>query len=195
MSHAPTTWRAVTDLRGKTVVLTGGASGIGRATALQYASAGARVIIGDVNEAEARATVQAIQADFGQAQMARVAFAEILVELRRIHRQAGVGPGHGAADDGRDVAIAARTQGFGGELRTPAALADQQDFRIAIGEMGRRIRFELGARDAACVFRRAQRALVRVADVDQQRTGLLPCERLGGSAFVRGHGGMIARRA
>jgi 2-hydroxycyclohexanecarboxyl-CoA dehydrogenase len=76
MSLAPTPWRAVTDLSGKTVVLTGGASGIGRATALQYASAGARVIIGDVNEAEARATVQAIQADFGQAESLKLDLAD-----------------------------------------------------------------------------------------------------------------------
>lgn len=69
MSNVPSTaWRAVTDLTGKTVVLTGGASGIGRATALQYASAGARVFIGDVDEAQGEATVEAIGAAGGQAE-------------------------------------------------------------------------------------------------------------------------------
>jgi len=63
-----TAWRAVTDLSGKTVALTGGASGIGRATALQYASAGASVYVGDVNEAEGLATVETIRASGGRAE-------------------------------------------------------------------------------------------------------------------------------
>jgi len=66
------TWRAVTDLTGKTVVLTGGASGIGRATALQYASAGARVVIGDVNAAEGQATVNAIRDSGGSAEFIKL---------------------------------------------------------------------------------------------------------------------------
>ena len=43
------------ELAEKTVVVTGGASGIGRATALLAARAGARVVIGDVDEAGGRA--------------------------------------------------------------------------------------------------------------------------------------------
>jgi 2-hydroxycyclohexanecarboxyl-CoA dehydrogenase len=38
------------DLQGRTVIVTGGASGIGRATALLLAREGARVLIGDVDE-------------------------------------------------------------------------------------------------------------------------------------------------
>ena len=73
MSNAASTdWRAVTDLTGKTAVVTGGASGIGRASARQFASAGARVIIGDINEAEAKATVLDIQGGFGQAEFLRL---------------------------------------------------------------------------------------------------------------------------
>jgi 2-hydroxycyclohexanecarboxyl-CoA dehydrogenase len=64
---ASTAWRSVTDLTGKTVVVTGAASGIGRATALQYASAGASVHIGDVNEIEGLATAETICAAGGQA--------------------------------------------------------------------------------------------------------------------------------
>lgn len=63
-----TSWRHVTDLSGQTVVVTGCASGIGRATALQYASAGAIVYGGDVNEAAGDATLAEIRAAGGQGQ-------------------------------------------------------------------------------------------------------------------------------
>jgi 2-hydroxycyclohexanecarboxyl-CoA dehydrogenase len=56
-----TSWRHVTDLSGKTVVVTGCASGIGRATALQFASAGAVVYGGDRNEADGLATLETIR--------------------------------------------------------------------------------------------------------------------------------------
>src|SRR4051812_42451786 len=55
-----TSWRHVTDLTGKTVVVTGCASGIGRAAAMQFADAGAIVYGGDRNEADGRATIAAI---------------------------------------------------------------------------------------------------------------------------------------
>lgn len=42
------------ELAGRTVIVTGGASGIGRASALLLARAGARVLIGDVDEAGGR---------------------------------------------------------------------------------------------------------------------------------------------
>ena len=57
MSDVNTSWRHVTDLTGKTVVITGCASGIGRATALQFANAGATVYGGDRNEVDGRATI------------------------------------------------------------------------------------------------------------------------------------------
>ncbi|HYM30020.1 MAG TPA: SDR family oxidoreductase [Candidatus Cybelea sp.] len=43
-------------LQGKTAVVTGGSSGIGRATALMIAGAGAHVIVGDVDEAGGKET-------------------------------------------------------------------------------------------------------------------------------------------
>jgi 2-hydroxycyclohexanecarboxyl-CoA dehydrogenase len=45
------------EMQGRTVIVTGGASGIGRATALLLAREGASVFVGDVDEAGGRATV------------------------------------------------------------------------------------------------------------------------------------------
>lgn len=66
--NASPSWQQATSLVGKTVAITGGASGIGRATALQFASAGATVFIGDVNIEQAAATVAQIEAAGGKAQ-------------------------------------------------------------------------------------------------------------------------------
>ncbi|TAL76354.1 MAG: 3-hydroxybutyrate dehydrogenase [Burkholderiaceae bacterium] len=54
-------------LTGKTAIITGSASGIGRAIAEAYARAGARVAIADLNEAGAKATAKEIEAAGGQA--------------------------------------------------------------------------------------------------------------------------------
>jgi len=45
-------------LEGKVAVITGGASGIGRATALRFLDEGARVVVGDVNEPAGADTVE-----------------------------------------------------------------------------------------------------------------------------------------
>ena len=47
------------EMKGRAVIVTGGASGIGRATALLLAREGARVFIGDIDEAGGRATAAA----------------------------------------------------------------------------------------------------------------------------------------
>jgi NAD(P)-dependent dehydrogenase (short-subunit alcohol dehydrogenase family) len=62
---------------GKRVVLTGGATGIGRATALGFASEGAAVMIGDIDE-RAGETVRLIEAHGG-----RAAFRKVDVSDRR----------------------------------------------------------------------------------------------------------------
>lgn len=54
-------------LEGKLAVITGAATGIGRATALLFAQEGAAVAVGDVNEAGARQTVADIEAAGGRA--------------------------------------------------------------------------------------------------------------------------------
>jgi 2-hydroxycyclohexanecarboxyl-CoA dehydrogenase len=61
-------WAQATDISGKRVVVTGCASGIGRATAKQFAGAGAIVYGGDVNEKDGLATVEEIKAAGGQAE-------------------------------------------------------------------------------------------------------------------------------
>ncbi|MEZ4562233.1 MAG: SDR family NAD(P)-dependent oxidoreductase [Thermomicrobiales bacterium] len=54
-------------LEGKLAVITGAATGIGRATALLFAQEGAAVAVGDINEAGARQTVADIEAAGGRA--------------------------------------------------------------------------------------------------------------------------------
>jgi len=51
----------------KTIVITGAASGIGRATALIFACEGANVVCADLNEAGARQTAAAVNAKGNQA--------------------------------------------------------------------------------------------------------------------------------
>lgn len=49
------------DFRGKTVLITGASSGIGRATAVAFARQGANVVIGDLKEDEAQETIAMIE--------------------------------------------------------------------------------------------------------------------------------------
>jgi 2-hydroxycyclohexanecarboxyl-CoA dehydrogenase len=49
------------EMQGRSVIVTGGASGIGRATALLLAREGARVLIGDVDEAGGEATAEQVR--------------------------------------------------------------------------------------------------------------------------------------
>ncbi|HEX2324988.1 MAG TPA: SDR family NAD(P)-dependent oxidoreductase [Chloroflexota bacterium] len=58
-------------LEGKVALITGGARGIGGATALRFAAEGARVVVGDLLEAEGAETVQTIRAAGGQATFLR----------------------------------------------------------------------------------------------------------------------------
>ena len=56
----------------KVVIITGGASGIGRVSALRFAAEGAKVVIWDIDKAKAEATRGEIEAAGGQAIMAIV---------------------------------------------------------------------------------------------------------------------------
>jgi NAD(P)-dependent dehydrogenase (short-subunit alcohol dehydrogenase family) len=54
-------------LEGKTAIVTGGGSGIGRATALLFANEGARVVVADTDVTAGRSTAEAIVAGGGEA--------------------------------------------------------------------------------------------------------------------------------
>ncbi|MFZ0657092.1 MAG: glucose 1-dehydrogenase [Candidatus Binataceae bacterium] len=71
-------------LAGKSTIITGGGSGIGRATALIVAREGARVIIGDVSERDGAETVRMVreqggESEFVRCDVARAADADALV--------------------------------------------------------------------------------------------------------------------
>ncbi len=94
------------DIQGKVALITGGGSGIGRATALRLASEGAAVVVADVDEAGGRETVSQIEAAGGRAAFVRadvtreadaramVAFAEeTFGGLDILHNNAGITTG------------------------------------------------------------------------------------------------------
>lgn len=54
-------------IRGKTIIITGAASGIGRATALIFAREGARVVCADIDEAQGRSVADTIVQSGGEA--------------------------------------------------------------------------------------------------------------------------------
>ena len=53
--------------KGKTIVITGGASGIGRATAVVFAREGARIVCGDINADGGAETVRLVEAEGSEA--------------------------------------------------------------------------------------------------------------------------------
>ena len=64
-------------LNDKVAVITGGSTGIGAATAIEYARAGAKVVFGDINETDAEKTVNTIREEGG---VARFLHTDVTVE-------------------------------------------------------------------------------------------------------------------
>ena len=58
---------AAADLDGKVTLVTGGGAGIGRATALAFADAGASVVVADVDQAGGEDTARAVRERGGAA--------------------------------------------------------------------------------------------------------------------------------
>jgi 2-hydroxycyclohexanecarboxyl-CoA dehydrogenase len=81
-------------LDGKTALITGGASGIGKATVLEFARNGARVICADIDEAKARnvaeeatntgLVVEAVAVDLGDPKSARRCAADVIARHGRV---------------------------------------------------------------------------------------------------------------
>jgi NAD(P)-dependent dehydrogenase (short-subunit alcohol dehydrogenase family) len=63
-------------LADKIAIITGAASGIGRATAVRFAQEGAKVVVADINEAGGQACVEEIRANGGQAGFVKTDVAE-----------------------------------------------------------------------------------------------------------------------
>jgi 3-oxoacyl-[acyl-carrier protein] reductase len=79
----------VLSLQGKTALVTGAATGIGRATALLFAEAGARVVVNHLNQtAQAQAVVQAIT-DAGGEALAIDADVSRATDVQRLVAEAG----------------------------------------------------------------------------------------------------------
>jgi NAD(P)-dependent dehydrogenase (short-subunit alcohol dehydrogenase family) len=94
----------VRGLAGKTIIVAGGATGIGAGTAKRLAAEGASVVVGDINIAGATATVEQITADGGAA----IAVEFDLSDEDSVHRlvdaaRAEFGTVHGLDNVGADL--------------------------------------------------------------------------------------------
>src|SRR6187402_2541771 len=94
VSMARTVGSRAMDLAGRHIVVTGGASGIGRACALRFADEGARVTVADLDLEGARASTDglAVRTDVGSEQDVRelIARAEEVAPIDAFFSNAGI---------------------------------------------------------------------------------------------------------
>ena len=128
------------ELAGATAVVTGGGSGIGRASALAFADAGASVFVADIAEDAGRETVGLIEKESGRAAFSRVdvtdpdQLSRMLDEAEQVfggvdivHNKAGIvcGEPHWPATDPdtllRQVTINLGAGTYGGQTLSPPA--------------------------------------------------------------------------
>jgi NAD(P)-dependent dehydrogenase (short-subunit alcohol dehydrogenase family) len=95
------------NLDGKAAIVTGGASGLGRATCEALARSGARVLVVDIDESGAREVASAVGGEFFAADVARLEDNEAVVRaavesfggVDLVHLNAGVASGCGVGED------------------------------------------------------------------------------------------------
>ena len=94
-------------LEGKVAIVTGGAGGLGRATSQALSTAGARVLVADVDDRGGREVAAAVGGEFFAADVSRIEDNKALVEaaldrfggLDLVHLNAGVTSGCGVEED------------------------------------------------------------------------------------------------
>lgn len=144
---------------GKTAVVTGGASGIGKATALRFASEGARVFIGDIDEA-------------GGAEIAATSNGTIQFVRTDVTSEADIKALLAAADADSGIDILFNNAGAGGARETIDEIsAEAWDATMAL--LLRSV--ALGIRHAAPLMaKRGGGAIVNTASVAATQTGAAP---------------------
>lgn len=152
MTSAPTP-QSLFGLDGRTALVTGGSSGIGRAIAIALAGAGARVLIAARTEATITATVETIRADGGTADGIRA----------DLSTRAG---SHALAETAGDVDILVSSAGI--NLRPPLAELDEDTWDATMA-VNLEAPFVLGQRLAPAMAARGFGRLIHLSSQQAHR--------------------------
>lgn len=172
------------DLRTKTALVTGAGSGIGQAIALRFATAGARVVVVDRDQAAGEATVAAIRAADGTASFAALDVADAAAALGLAARSepvdilvnnAGIGHvgtllGTTAADLDRLHAVNVRGPFNLCKAFVPAMLARKSGSVINLASIGGGV--AVRDRLAYTITKHAVVGLTRALALDHSHTGV-----------------------
>jgi 3-oxoacyl-[acyl-carrier protein] reductase len=129
-------------LEGRTAMVTGAGSGIGRATALLFAREGARVVVNDVNRESAEAAIDAMgvakerafayQADVSDSAQVRAMFAEVIKRFGMLDillNNAGI-----AETDARREEVNRRGESQLGEVMTGGKIDSHWDITVSLSD-------------------------------------------------------------